>query len=131
MRRWFISCACYLAAIFIEIAVFIGLSLLSSWSFWLILLGPIVLVFSITWVALDHEKIHAERYYTGLPGRSVGLLLLFLILGWSIVLPWYLGLRFTIMAGTARLRDEYKPWRMSDGQMGPNGLIQPWRGKQF
>jgi len=53
------------------------------------------------------------------------------LLGWPIVLPWYLGMRFKIWAGVARLRQEYQPWRMSDQTVGPNGLVQPWRGRRL
>lgn len=46
-----------------------------------------------------------------------------------IAFPWYLSMRYKILTGTARLREEFAPGPLKDGEMSVRGLIQPWRGR--
>jgi hypothetical protein len=92
---------------------------------------PVFVLASIIWAALDAKRVGLWRYKTGISGSPTTLLFLLLILGWPIVFPWYLGVRLKIWAGVAQLRDEYQPWHMSDPTIGPNGLVQPWRGRKL
>ena len=134
MRNALISCGCYLAGIVVTIVGVVLLALVSEfflgdwWGHMFFFLG----MFGIfLYLLYDHSRMRVWRYYTGLPGRPQSLLFLFLLVGWPIVVPCYLGLRFSIMAGVAEVRDEYKPWRMEDAQIGPNGLLQPWHGRKL
>jgi len=110
MRRFCISFFCYVAAILSTIAA----TFFAGWAS-VFLLGPIwgrvgfvsFLCFTFAWIVIDHKRHRIWRYYTGLPGKSSLFLLFFLVFGWTIVVPWYLGLRFRIIAGTAQIRDEY------------------------
>lgn len=86
---------------------------------------------SIIWAILDSRHARLWRYHTGISGGPATIFVLLLILGWPIVLPWYVGMRLKILTGTARLRDEYQPWQMSDVAISPNGLVQPWRGRKI
>jgi hypothetical protein len=94
-------------------------------------LFSVFVLFSILWAVLDSRRVRLWRYYSGISGGPVTILALLLLLGWPIIFPWYLGMRLKILAGVARLREEYQPWRMSDATMSPNGLVQPWRGRKL
>jgi hypothetical protein len=134
MRRWLISFCCYVAAIAVTIACVLSLGWICDYLFSPIfsqIAFLVLVVFAFTWLAYDHKRMRIWRYETGLPGKSSVLFFFLILFIWTIVVPWYLGLRFSILMGVARLRDEYKPWRMSDAQIGENGLVQPWRGRKL
>lgn len=126
MRKLLISCCCYILAIAMVVVLF---------SICKIRLGDGVygffLLISSGCILYDNKRTRAWRYYASLPMFPAVWLFLFVLLLWPIVFPYYLGLRFRIMVGTARLREEFKPWNMDDAQIGPNGLLQPWRGRRI
>lgn len=122
MRNRFISLACWVSAIVISIV----LSVLTAY----VGMFSIFAIISIIWAALDSQRVHLRRYYTGISGGPITIFILFLILGWPIVFPWYLGMRLKIRFGVARLRDEYQQPKMSDSAIGA-GLIQPWKGREL
>ena len=123
MKNRLISGCCWIGAIFLTFALATVATLVGVF-------GLFALV-TIIWAILDSRRVDLRRYHTGISGGPTTLFVLLLIFGWPIVFPWYLGMRFKIMAGTARLRDEYQPWQMSDPTVGPNGLVQPWRGRRL
>ncbi len=83
------------------------------------------------WVVFDSRRVEFWRYHTAISGGPTVIFILLLVLGWPVVFPWYLGMRLKNLAGTARLRDEYRPWQMSDSTVGANDLVQPWRGRKL
>jgi hypothetical protein len=123
MRKRLISLACWVSAVLITIA----LSALTA--YWGVF--PVFAVISIIWTVLDSKRVHLRRYYTGISGGPAIIFILFLVLGWPIVFPWYLGVRLKISAGVARLRDDRQPPLMPDSTTGPTGLVQPWRGLEL
>jgi hypothetical protein len=123
MRNRLVSLACWLVAIIITVAA----SAITEYFGWF----SMFVLFSIVWAVLDSRRIRLWRYYSGISGGPVTILALLLLLGWPIIFPWYLGMRLKILAGVARLREEYQPWRMSDATMSPSGLVQPWRGRKL
>lgn len=123
MRNRMISLVCWVGAIVITVA----LSALTLYWGWF----SVFALISIIWAVLDSRRIRLWRYYTGIAGGPLVIFILLLVLGWPIILPWYLGMRLKIWAGVARLRDEYQPWQMSDATVGPTGLVQPWRGRKI
>jgi hypothetical protein len=123
MNKTLISAACWIAAIVITVALS---ALASHWG-----LFSLFALTCIIWAALDSRQARLWRYYSGISGGPLTIFILLLFLGWPIVFPWYLGMRLKIMTGTARLREEYQPWKMSDETVGPTGLLQPWRGRKL
>jgi hypothetical protein len=123
MRNRLISLACWLSAIVITIALS---AFASHWGWF-----PIFALTSIIWAALDSKRVRLWRCRTGISGGPTTIFILLLVLGWPLVFPWYLGMRFKIWARVARLREEYQPWQMSDPTPGPTGLVQPWRGRKL
>ena len=123
MKKRIISGCCWIGAILVTFALASVANLAG-------LFGLFAIV-TMIWAALDSRRVDLRRYHTGISGGPATLFILLLIVGWPIVFPWYLGMRFKIMAGTARLRDEYQPWQMSDPTVGPKGLVQPWRSRKL
>jgi hypothetical protein len=121
MKKRLISGGCWIGAILLTFALAVVATLAGVFSLFALV--------TIIWAILDSRRVDLRRYHTGISGGPSILFVLLLIFGWPIVFPWYLGMRFKIMAGTARLRDEYQPWSMSDPTVGPKGLVQPWRGR--
>ena len=68
--------------------------------------------------------------YTGISGGPITIFILYLVLGWTIIFPWYLGMRLKILARVARLRDGYQPSPASNSPVG-TGLIQPWKHREL
>jgi len=123
MKTRVISLSCWLSAILITILCSV---LFARWG-----LFSTFTVVSIIWAAMDSRRIRLWRYYTGISGGPLTIFVLLLVIGWPLVFPWYLGMRLKIWAGVARLRDEYRPWQMSNHTLGPSGLLQPWRGRKL
>lgn len=123
MRNRLISLACWLSAIVITIALSAFASYCGTF--------PVFVLASIVWAALDSKRVRLRCYHTGISGGPTVIFILFLFLGWPIVFPWYLGMRLKISTGTARLRNEYQPWQMSDSTVGASGLVQPWKGRKL
>ena len=120
MRNRLISAGCWAAAVFITIGIWIAVSI------WPLLGLP---VFLSPWVvARDARIIGFQRYECGISRAPPAILVLLVFFGWPIIFPWYLAMRFKIMAGTARLRWEYDPARTHPIGESPRGLVQPWRG---
>lgn len=123
MKTRFISLACWVSAIIITIALS---AFAAHWGWF-----PVFALASIIWAALDSRRVRLWRYHTGISGGPATIFILFLVLGWPLVFPWYLGMRLKIWAGVARLRADYQPWQMSDPTVSPSGLVQPWRGRKL
>jgi len=92
------------------------------------LLIPLVVGTSI-WVGIDSEKLELVRYKSGIAYPPV-LLGMLCAAFWIVGFPWYLSIRDKIKTAKAHLRCEYES-PMSEGQMGPNGLVQPWRNREL
>jgi len=92
-----------------------------------ILIVPMVVGTSV-WIGIDSERLHLRRYRSGISYSPVVLGILCSSF-WVVAFPWYLSMRHKILTGPAELREEFKPWRLADGQMSERGLIQPWRGR--
>ena len=134
MRKFLISSCCYVFAIGLAIAMACVVAWFGSYVFgeaFGVLAFRLFVLGSSAWVLIDNKHRHTWRYHAGLPKISPIWLIWIVVGGWTIVFPGYLGLRFRIMMGTASLREEYKPWSMADAQIGPNGLLQPWRGRKL
>ena len=123
MKNRLISGACWLIAI-----LFTGLASVVTAYYGVF---QCFAVAAIIWAAFDCRRVKLRRYRTGIGGGPITIFVLFLLLGWPIIFPWYLGMRLKIFMGTARLREEYQPWRMSDATIGPTGLVQPWHGRKL
>ena len=120
MKTRFISLGCWLAGIVIVLALYaVALITEHSW----IVLAAVVLA------ALDAKRIRVWRYESDIAQKPSVLFLLMLFLGW-LILPWYVGLRLKILAGTARLREDYRwletPAEFYRDPLPPQGLVQPW-----
>ncbi|MGA2542785.1 MAG: hypothetical protein ABSG78_14650 [Verrucomicrobiota bacterium] len=90
----------------------------------------ILIVSTSVWVGIDSWQVHLARYQSGISYQPITLGIL-CSLFWIVAFPWYLSMRQKIRSGRARLRSEFEPFRMSDGQIGPNGLVQPWKGRKL
>ena len=88
-------------------------------------------VVTLLWAYNDWKRVELWRFDCWLAGPRENLFLVLLAFGWPVVFPWYLATRLKIAAGTAKLKEEFQPWRMSDQTVAPNGLLQPWRGKNI
>jgi hypothetical protein len=80
------------------------------------------------WVGIDSFKINLIKYKSGIAYQPEVLGILCAMF-WFVCFPWYLSVRYKIRKGTAVLREEFKSWALTDAPMGPNELIQPWRGR--
>lgn len=92
----------------------------------MVALVPVAIVLA----ALDARRVRIWRYRSDIARSPGTLLILMLLLGW-LILPWYVGLRLKILAGTAELRDAYQ-WADPDGPapeytMSASGLVRPWK----
>jgi hypothetical protein len=89
-----------------------------------------MIVGTSVWVGIDSSRIHLARYKSGISYQptTLGILCSFF---WIVAFPWYLSTRHKIRSGRASLRKEFEPFRMSDGQIRPNGLVQPWQGRKL
>jgi len=121
MRKRFASLGCWLAGIVIVAALYVAAALTGFW--WLIL---VVIVLA----ALDARRVSIWRYRSDIARSPGTLFILMFLLGW-VILPWYVGLRLKILAGTAELRDTYR-WAdphapALDYPVSESGLVQPWR----
>ena len=123
MKKRLISLCCWIAAVVFTFTL-AAVAKIHGWF-------EVFALATIIWAIVDSRRVRMWRYHTGISGGPASLFILLLVLGWPIVFPWYLGMRLKIVAGTARLRDEYQPWRMSDPTVGPDGLVQPWRGRRL
>lgn len=120
MKNRSISLGCWLVAILIVFPLYILAYLMAS--YWIILVAVVL-------AALDAKRIRVWRYESDIAQKPSMLFLLMLVLGW-LILPWYVGLRLKILAGTARLKEEYR-WQEApvvnyQDPTPPPGLIQPW-----
>jgi hypothetical protein len=125
MRKRLISFGCWLAGIVLVASLYIGVALAGCK--WLVIVAIIL-------ASLDSLHARVWRYKSDIALSPGKLLILMLLLGW-LVLPWYLGLRFKILAGTAELKDEYQ-WadprtKIPDHAypVSESGLFQPWKRK--
>ena len=122
MRKRFISLGCWLLGIVIVAGLYV-VAALSGW-WWLVLVAIVL-------AALDARRVRIWRYRSDI-ARSPGtlLILMLLVLGW-LVLPWYIGLRLKILAGTAELKDSSRwadPHASGSGYpVAASGLVQPWK----
>jgi hypothetical protein len=91
MRKIFISLGCWLAAIVSVLALYITAALTGWW--WLVFLAVVL-------AALDARRVRFWRYRSSIASKPGTLFVLMLLFGW-LILPWYLGLRFKILAGAA------------------------------
>jgi hypothetical protein len=123
MRNRLISLACWIGALAITLAASVGSSYFGFFE--------VFALASVVWAVIDSKRVRLQRFYTALSGPPLVVLCLLMLFGWPIVFPWYLGTRFKIMAGVARLREEHQPWSMSDQKVAPSGLVQPWRGRKI
>ena len=98
MRKRFISLGCWLTGIVVVLALYLAAALLRWW--WLV---PLVIVLA----ALDARRIRIWRYRSDIARSPGTLFVLMLLFGW-LILPWYVGLRLKIFAGTAELKDAYR-----------------------
>ncbi|MCU1292629.1 MAG: hypothetical protein JWP08_1479 [Bryobacterales bacterium] len=121
MRKRFISLGCWLAGIVIVAALYLAATFTGWW--WLVFVAIVL-------AALDARRVRIWRYRSDIARSPGTLFILMLLFGW-LILPWYIGLRLKILAGTAELKDTY---RWADPQASPpdhhvskSGLIQPWR----
>jgi hypothetical protein len=121
MRKRFISLGCWLVGIFVALGIYL-VAAATGW--WWLVLGAIVLA------ALDARHTRIWRYRSDIARSPGTLFVLMLLIGW-LILPWYIGLRLKILAGTAELKDQYQ-W--ADPQTPPpeypvseSGIIQPWK----
>lgn len=64
----------------------------------------VVIVITAIWAAVDSSKIQFRRYQSGISCGPVVLFFGFLLL-WVVAFPWYLSMRYRILAGTAVLKD--------------------------
>lgn len=123
MKRRLISLGCWMAGILIALAVGLSAAVFE--------VKELAYAATFLWAVWDSNRVQLWRYECGLSGRPSTLVVIGLALGWPLVFPCYLATRFSIWAGTIRLRQEFEPWRMSDLTVSPNGLLQPWRGKRI
>ena len=91
-----------------------------------------IIFVAVLLAALDAKHIRVWRYESAIAQKPSVLFLLMLVLGW-LILPWYVGLRLKILAGTARLKEDYlwleapsSPYR---DPVKPPGLTQPWSAR--
>jgi len=89
----------------------------------------LLIVGTSVWAGIDSAKLELTRYRSGI---SYGPVVLGVLCAgfWIVGFPWYLSMRYKIKTGKAHLRCEYES-PMSEGQMGPKGLIQPWRNREL
>jgi hypothetical protein len=92
MSRIFKTGVCWISAIVLTAAC----ALLSA-GFGLI---SIFVIVTAVLAALDAKRIRIWQYRSDIAMKP-GMLFLVLLLIWPIVFPWYLGLRFKILAGVA------------------------------
>lgn len=111
---------CWFAGVLIVLALYAFALIIEQR--WIILIAVVV-------AALDAKHIRVWRYESDIAQRPSVLFWLMLFLGW-LILPWYVGLRLKILAGTARLKDDYRwleePGQPYDDSTPPPGLVQPW-----
>ena len=124
MRTRLISLGCWLAGILIVAGIYLAAALLERW--WIVLIAMVL-------AALDARRIRIWRYRSDIARSPGTLFILMLLLGW-IILPWYVGLRLKILAGTAELKESY-PWRdpqalVPSYPVSPSGLVQPWKNQE-
>jgi hypothetical protein len=120
MQKRLISFGCWVAGILVVACVY----LVALWA-----QNPWIVVGAIVLAALEARRIRVWRYQSDIARSPGTLFLLMLLFGW-IVLPWFVGLRFKILAGTAEFKDEYR-WREVPASARkesapPSGLVQPW-----
>lgn len=121
MRKRFISLGCWLTGIVAVMGLYLAAALLQWW--WLV---PLVIVLA----ALDARRVRIWRYRSDIARSPGTLFVLMLLFGW-LILPWYVGLRLKILAGTAELKDAYQ-WAdpnaaASRYPISESGLVQPWK----
>ncbi len=98
MRKRFVSLGCWLAGFTIVLGLYLAAALAGWW--WLVLVAIVL-------AALDARRIRVWHYRSDIARSPGTLLILMLLLGW-LVLPWYVGLRLKILAGTAELKETYR-----------------------
>ena len=121
MRKTLISVGCWLAGIVVVIGLYLAAALSGWW--WLVLVAIIL-------AGLDARRVRIWRYRSDIARSPGTLLVLMLLLGW-LILPWYVGLRLKILAGTAELKEAYR-WvdphsSAPEYPVSESGLVQPWR----
>ena len=123
MKTRFISLACWLGGIVIVLALY-AVALLTQQQ-WIILIAVVL-------AALDAKHIRVWRYESDIAQKPSVLFFLMLFLG-LLILPWYVGLRLKILAGTARFKEDYLWLEAPSGAyrdpVKPPGLIQPWSAR--
>jgi hypothetical protein len=98
MRNRFISLGCWLAGIVVVAALYLAAAVSGWW--WLVLVAIVL-------AALDARRVRIWRYRSDIARSPGTLFILMLLLGW-LILPWYIGLRLKILAGTAEFKDAYR-----------------------
>jgi hypothetical protein len=121
MSKRFTSLGCWLAGIIVVAALYLAAALSGWW--WLILVASVL-------AALDARRVRIWHYRSDIARSPGTLFILMLLLGW-VILPWYVGLRLKILAGTAELKDAYR-WAdpkasAPEYPVSESGLVQPWR----
>ena len=123
MKIRFINLACWLGGILIVLALY-SVAVVSDHR-WLIFVAVVI-------AALDAKHIRVWRYESDIALTPGTLFLLMLVLGW-LILPWYVGLRLKILAGTARFKTDYQwletPSALYREPSPPPGLLQPWSSR--
>ena len=104
---------------------------------WLSGIVIVLALYAVALAALDGKRIRVWRYESDIAQKPSVLFLLMLFFGW-LILPWYVGLRLKILAGTARLKARYRgietPTEPRRDPSPPPGLVQPWSvrwGRRF
>jgi hypothetical protein len=126
MKTRLISFGCWLAGIVIVLGLYaVAIVAFGKGYPWLIFLAVVL-------AALDAKRTRVWRYESDIAQRPSTLFLLMLFLGW-LILPWYVGLRLKILAGTARLKEDYQwletPTESYRDPSPPAGLVQPWSAR--
>ncbi len=120
MKPRFISLGCWLAGIVLTCALYAVARVTEQ---------PWIIFVVVLLAALDAKHIRVWRYESDIALKPSVLFLLMVVIGW-LILPWYFGLRLKILAGTARLKEEYRwletPTAPYRDPLPPPGLIQPW-----
>lgn len=121
MRTKFIALGCWLAGIVIVLALYLVTAFTNF---------PFLILAAIVLAALDAKRIRIWRYQSDIAVNPRILFMLMVFLGW-LILPWYLALRFKIMAGIAPLKYMYRETRqqvtMPSYPVSESGLLQPWK----
>jgi hypothetical protein len=121
MRKRFISLGCWSAGIIVVLGLYVATAATGWW--WLVLVAIVL-------ATLDARRVRIWRYCSDIARSPGTLLILILLLGW-LILPWYVGLRLKILAGTAELKDAYQSADPDaptpNYPVSESGIVQPWK----